>query len=169
MKRLSWWIIASIGALLVVGAQDFTGVIPKGRDLPKIAIPDFRGAGDAQNFMGVFNQTLGAEVESSGQLKLISKSMMPAFTPQQPSDFVQPPPPQPDNPRKRGGQAMAVPQSGGGHWISDWSSPPASSTTWHSDMPPSRTAFLCYAAGCTMSANPIPPPRRCSAKRTSGM
>ena len=127
MKKLFWWIIASIGALVALAAQDFSGVIPKGRDLPKIAIPDFRGSGDAQKFMGVFNQALAAEVESCGQLKLISKSMMPAFTPQQPTDFVQPPPPEPDNPRKRGGQAMAVPQSGGGHWIKDWASPPASS------------------------------------------
>lgn len=128
MKRSLCLVIASIAALLVLTAQQNKdiSVTITGGTRPKIAIPDFRGAGDAQKFMAAFNETLSADVESSGQLKLISKSMMPAFTPQQPSDFVQPPPPQPDNPRKRGGQAMSQPQSGGGHWISDWASPPAS-------------------------------------------
>src|ERR1035438_3843226 len=108
MKRYLCLVIASIGALLVLAAQqnkDITVTITGG-NRPKIAIPDFRGAGDAQKFMAAFNQTLSEDVKSSGQLIMISKSMMPAFTPQQPSDFVQPPPPHPENPRKRGGQAM---------------------------------------------------------------
>ncbi len=129
MKKSLWLLIPSMGALLVLAAQqnkDFSTIITKNQGLPKIAIPDFRGAGDAQKFMAAFNQTLSEDVKSSGQLTLISKSMMPAFTPQQPSDFVQPPPPQPENPRRRGGQAISVPQNGGGHWLSDWSGPPAS-------------------------------------------
>jgi TolB protein len=129
MKKLLWLTIASIGTLLVLTAQqqpDFRGVIPKDTTLPKIAIPDFRGAGDAQKFMAVFNQTLSDDVKGSGQLILISKSMMPSFTPQQPSDFVQPPPPQPQPVRKRGPQPPPQPTSGGGHWLADWASPPAS-------------------------------------------
>lgn len=126
MKQTLWLMAAAIAALLVVSAQqntDFRGTITNG-ERPKIAIPDFRGSGDAQKFMAAFNQTLFDDVQSSGQLKMVSKSMLPSFTPQQPSDFVTPPPPQPDNPRKRGGQAMSQPTSGGGKWISDWASPP---------------------------------------------
>ncbi|HWC95445.1 MAG TPA: hypothetical protein VG456_01815 [Candidatus Sulfopaludibacter sp.] len=126
MKKTLWLIVPSIGALLALAAQqnkDFTTTISKQGGLPKIAIPDFRGAGDAQKFMAVFNQTLAADVESSGQLKLISKSMMPSFTPQQPSDFVTPPPAQPVNPRRR--NEPPPPTSGGGHWISDWAGPPS--------------------------------------------
>ncbi len=129
MKKLLCLFVVPVGALLVLTAQqnkDFVGVVNKNQDLPKIAIPDFRGAGDSQKFMSAFNQTLAADVESSGLLKLISKSMMPAFTPQQPTDFVTPPAAQPDNSRKRGGQAISQPQSGGGRWIVDWGSPPAS-------------------------------------------
>jgi len=33
---------------------------------PAMAIPDFRGTGDAQNYMGAFNQTLWADVEGAG-------------------------------------------------------------------------------------------------------
>ncbi len=129
MKQFSWLLVLPVGALLVLTAQqnrDFTGIINKNQELPKIAIPDFRGAGDAQKFMAVFNQTLAADVEGSGQVKLISRSMMPPFVPQQPSDFVQPPPAPVESPNRRGGQAISVPQTGGGRWIRDWSSPPAS-------------------------------------------
>ncbi|SPE32343.1 exported hypothetical protein [Candidatus Sulfopaludibacter sp. SbA3] len=104
MKKSFWLVIAWIGISLVLTAQqppDFRGVIPKDVSLPKIAIPDFRGAGDAQKFMAAFNQTLSGDIAGSGQLTMISKSMMPGFIAQQPSDFVQPPPPQPENPRKR--------------------------------------------------------------------
>lgn len=129
MKKISWLLILPVGTLLLLAAQqqntDFRGTINKNQELPKIAIPDFRGAGDAQKFMGVFNQTLSADIEGSGQVRLVSKSVMPVFVPQQPSDFITPPAPEPE-PRRRGGQAIVTPQSGGGHWIKDWSSPPAS-------------------------------------------
>jgi TolB protein len=132
MKKLLWLIVPASVVLAVLAAQqrpaDITGNISKLQELPKIAIPDFRGAGDAQKFMAAFNETLAADVKASGQLKLISKSMMPVFIPQQPSDFVTPAPVQQETaPRKRGRPAPPPqPTNGGGHWIADWSTPPSS-------------------------------------------
>jgi TolB protein len=73
----------------------------KGGEKPSIAVPDFRGSGDAQNFMGVFNSTLFNDLQTSGQLKMIPKTLYPVQVPQQPSDF------------RQGGPSMA-----------DWSGPP---------------------------------------------
>jgi len=131
MKKILWLIVPVSAALMVLAAQqrgDININISKTGELPKIAIPDFRGAGDAQKFMAAFNETLSKDVGASGQLKLVSKSMMPVFTPQQPSDFVTPAPVQPEPaPRKRGRPAPPPqPTNGGGHWIADWSSPPLS-------------------------------------------
>ena len=77
-----------------------------------IAIPDFRGAGQAQAFMGAFNETLDREIDNSGLFKMVPKSLMPLEIPQQPSDF-----------------RLAAPgQRDGGHFLEDWSGPPASAT-----------------------------------------
>jgi len=130
MKKLLWLIVPASAALMVLAAQqrgDININISKTGELPRIAIPDFRGAGDAQKFMAAFNETLAADVAASGQLKLVSKSMMPVFTPQQPSDFVTPAPVQQAPAPKRGRPAPPPqPTNGGGHWIADWSSPPLS-------------------------------------------
>jgi TolB protein len=64
-------------------------------------------------------------VNSSALYKMIPKTSYPTFTPQQPSDFVQPPPPAPEPARrKKGGQGIETPTSGGGRWMQDWASPP---------------------------------------------
>lgn len=122
MKRFVCLAIAAAGALAVLTAQvDFRGKITNG-EKPTIAIPVFQGSGNAQNFMGAFNQTLRADVDSAGLFKITPTTMMPQFTPQQPSDFVTPPPVS-ENPRpKRGDLAPAT--SGGGRWLQDWSGPP---------------------------------------------
>ncbi len=122
MKRFVCLAIATAGALAVLTAQvDFRGKITNG-EKPTIAIPVFQGSGNAQNFMGAFNQTLRADVDSAGLFKITPTTMMPQFTPQQPSDFVTPPPVS-ENPRpKRGDLAPAT--SGGGRWLQDWSGPP---------------------------------------------
>ena len=73
----------------------------EGGEKPTIAVPDFRGSGDAQKFMGVFNSTLFNDLQSSGQLKMIPKTLYPVQVPQQPPDF------------RQGGPAFA-----------DWSGPP---------------------------------------------
>jgi TolB protein len=62
----------------------------QGGQKPAIAIPDFRGSGDAQNFMGVFNRDLVADVESAGLKMVVQDRSLPTFVPQQPSDFQQP-------------------------------------------------------------------------------
>src|SRR5579872_3638604 len=117
--------IAAAGAVTILCAQvDFRGHV-SGTAEPAIAIPALRGSGAAQNFMGVFNQTLRTDVDSAGIFKMVATTSMPLFTPQQPSDFVTPPPaPEPSRRPKRGEIARAP--DGGGHWLQDWSGPPTS-------------------------------------------
>src|SRR6267154_2008 len=94
MKKLVWFVVAvAAGSLLFLQAQDFGGVIEKLKGkVPAIAIPDLRGSGEAQNVMAAFNQTLWSDVQSSGVVKLVPKTMYPLTVPQQPSDFTQPTP-----------------------------------------------------------------------------
>ena len=56
---------------------DISGIIKEGQK-PAIAVPDFRGAGDAQKFMNTFNQTLWDELDGAGVLKLVGKSLLSA-------------------------------------------------------------------------------------------
>jgi TolB protein len=76
-----------------------------GGSRPAIAIPDFRGSGEAQKQMVVFNTTLTREIENAGVFKVVARSMMPKNNPQVPKDV---------NESSRG-TGMA---------LSDWSSPP---------------------------------------------
>src|ERR1039457_2724667 len=124
MRRLVWLAIALMGTWLVVMAQDVIITLQQG-ERPAMAIPDFRGTGDAQNYMGAFNQTLWADVEGAGLFKMVAKTMYPTGVPQQPSDFREPPPIV-ERPPARGRQQISQPQTGGGWWMSDWSGPPAS-------------------------------------------
>jgi TolB protein len=97
-------------AMMVSGfaQQPANQVVIRGGGIPVIAIPDFRGAGDAQRSMSTFNQTLWNEIQQSGQFKMVGKAMYPLQTPQQPSDFRAPSP----NGAKNG------------PWLTDWSGPP---------------------------------------------
>jgi TolB protein len=123
MKKLICFALASAGALFVLAAQDARIIVDRTQgQIPVIAIPDFRGSGDAQKFMGAFNETLYNDVNGSGLLKIVPKTSLPLFVPQQPSDFQQPAPP-PAAPRGRSPQ-MTQAASGGGRWMQDWSSPP---------------------------------------------
>jgi len=122
MKRLVCLFAAASTGLLLLMAQDIK-IILKGEARPAIAIPDFRGSGAAQNWMGAFNQTLSTDVSSSVVVKMVPKTLYPANAPQQPTDFRQPPPVA-DTPRGRKGTEIVTPQSGGGLWMSDWSGPP---------------------------------------------
>jgi TolB protein len=101
MKRII--VISSflLGIALVVGAQQINTTVVKTGEKPTIAVPDFRGSGDAQPLMTVFNTTLFSELSGSGQLKMIPKTLYPTNVPQQPSDFRQ-----------------------GGPSFADWSGPP---------------------------------------------
>jgi len=110
MKKLLWLTFMLAVFILILAGQDFSGTIGKDRQ-PHIAIPDFRGSGDAQKFMAVFNQTLWNDVNSSGLLRMVPKTSDPLNVPQQPSDF----------------SATSTPgQNLGGRAMSDWSGPPAS-------------------------------------------
>jgi TolB protein len=99
--------IAGLG--LVIRAQDVVLKIIGG-EKPTIAITDFRGAGDAAQYMNAFNQTLYNDIDDSGLFKMAAKSMFPIQSPQQPSDFQAP-----------AGAARRGP------WLTDWSAPPVSS------------------------------------------
>ena len=107
-KQILFVAFAIIGPLC--RAQDARIDIIK-RDKPSIAIPDFRGAGDAAKYMSVFNQTLFSDIQDSGLFAMASKSLYPLVVPQQPSDFQQP---GPNSPARRP------------PWLTDWSSPPVS-------------------------------------------
>jgi TolB protein len=122
------WLLcpAMIGCAILAAQQQPTvnigNISKEGR--PTIAVPDFRGAGEAQALMPAFNQTLWADISGGVVLKTIPKTMYPTTIPQQPSDFTQPTAP-PVAGRGRGNQPVAAP-SGGGRWLVDWSSPPVS-------------------------------------------
>src|ERR1035437_4626605 len=124
MRRIVWLGIAFAGGVLVLVAQD-ARIVLRGDARPAMAIPDLRGSGDAQNFMGAFNQTLWGDVDGAGLFKMVAKTMYPTTVPQQPSDFRQPPAVA-EMPPARGRRQIAQPQTGGGLWMPDWSGPPVS-------------------------------------------
>ena len=106
MKRNILLTILLVGASASVYAQGAGGIVStigKSGEKPTIAVPDFRGSGDAQKFMSVFNSTLFNDLSGSGQLKMIPKTLYPVQVPQQPGDFRQ-----------------------GGPSFADWSGPPPS-------------------------------------------
>jgi TolB protein len=100
-------IVLGISGIMSAQERDVLGDISKHVEPPKIAVPDFRGAGDAQRFMTVFNTTLFNELQNSGQVKMVAKTLYPLRVPQQPSDFRTP-----------------VNGSSQGPWLTDWSGPP---------------------------------------------
>jgi TolB protein len=124
--RPAWLVFpAVLSAALLLFAQDKIIVpdISGTGGKPAIAVPDLRGAGEAQAFMPAFNQTLWADLSGGAVFKMVPKTMYPTTIPQQPTDFTQPVPAAP--PRGRGNQPVAAP-SGGGRWLTDWSGPPVS-------------------------------------------
>jgi TolB protein len=123
MKKLTGILCLTAAALFVVQAQN-TRIVIVGGGKPRIAVPDFRGSGDAQKFMGAFNQTLWGDLETSGLFDMAPKTSMPLFVPQQPPDFQQPPAPGSAPAPRKGQRPVEVPTSGGGRWMQDWSNPP---------------------------------------------
>jgi TolB protein len=105
MKR-TIFLLSTIFIATVSFAQ-INGDLSKRGGKATIAVPDFRGAGDAQNLMNTFNGTLWTELQNSGQLKMIPKTTYPLTVPQQPGDFRPP-----------------VNGRSAGPWLSDWSGPP---------------------------------------------
>lgn len=109
--------LIAAGALFLPG-QEIKDRITRGLEQPVIAVPDFRGAGDAQRVMDAFNQTLWTELAGSGVLKMAPKRMYPLEVPQQPQDFK---PPTMSAPLRRGEPPKPVRN---GPWLTDWSGPP---------------------------------------------
>jgi TolB protein len=99
-------------ALAIALAAPQTVIKIVGGEKPTLAVPDFRGSGGAQQFMATFNSTLWNELQNSGQLKMIPKTVYPLSVPQQPTDFKPP-----VNGRSQG------------PWLTDWSGPPVSANT----------------------------------------
>jgi TolB protein len=83
----------------------------RGGTLPTLAIPDFRGTGEAAPWMTLFNQTVLDEILNAAVVKLSPKSFYPTRPPQQPQDFRQP---------------ATANASAQGLWFTDWSQPPVS-------------------------------------------
>jgi TolB protein len=113
MKKTTWFTLTFavlFGIIAFVWAQEGSVVIKiVGSQRPAIAVPDLRGSGAAQNFMGAFNETLFSDLQNSGLFDMRPKGMYPLQVPQRPEEFRQPP---------RPGASL------GGMALSDWSSPP---------------------------------------------
>jgi TolB protein len=122
MTKLFGVLAVTVAAWALLWAQDYNGTIVDS-SRPVIAIPDLRGTGDAQTLMGGFNSTLQGDLSGSGLLKVAPRTSYPTFIPQQPSDFVEPPPIS-ETPRTRRRDDLVRPSTGGGRWITDWSAPP---------------------------------------------
>jgi TolB protein len=122
MNKTALFLIAGLVLLvLALSAQDPITIKIIGGQKPVIAIPDFRGSGEAQQFMNTFNEVLFRDVETSGMFKMAAKSMFPVEVPQRPQDFR--PPAAPAQPPRRGQTPQPVRQ---GPWLTDWSGPPVS-------------------------------------------
>src|SRR5215469_17403962 len=122
MRKIISFSLVAVAGLVALMAQDVKIKIT-GEARPAIAIPDFRGTGEAQAWMGAFNETLWGDVSASPNVKLVPKTMYPATVPQQPSDFREPAA-APQTPRGRKSAEIVTPQTGGGLWMTDWSGPP---------------------------------------------
>lgn len=124
-KRIFLPLLALAGALFVWAQGDsivikIIGAGGKG----SIAIPDFRGSGDAQRVMGTFNETLWGEVEQSGLFRMVPRTSYPLAVPQQPTDFKPPA----DAPATTRRGAPPTPAQAKGLWLTDWSGPPVNAT-----------------------------------------
>ena len=121
MKMKPAWIgIGVAAASLILAAQqsDVIIKIEKG-ERASIAVPDFRGSGDAQQYMSAFNQTLWNDLESAGIFKMVPKSLYWLRVPQTPQDLQKTP-----QPAARGGRLSSSRPTAEGLWLSDWSGPP---------------------------------------------
>ena len=124
MKHTKFLLGTCAALVAVVAAAQVTvkGLIEGAGGKGAIAIPDFRGSGEAQNLMGTFNSTLWSEIEQSGLFRMVPKTMYPLNVPQQPQDFKVAEPPAP----VRRGRPPAAPTVPKGMTLQDWSGPPVS-------------------------------------------
>jgi TolB protein len=102
-------------ALAASGQQSDMTIKIMGGTTRSIAIPDFRGGGEAAALMDVFNSTLWNEVQNAGVLKMSPKSFYPLDPPQRPQDLRTPGPP------RRG---ATEPDGCNGRCLPDWAGKP---------------------------------------------
>jgi TolB protein len=129
MKKVLFLVLSLAAVLFVLSAQqgsDRTQLFLGGQVSRTVALPDLSGSAETQRFMGAFNETLWSDVHGSGIFELVAKTMLPKYTPQQPSDFQTPPPQQQQTGSRKTRSELVAPQNGGGHWLTDWSGPPPS-------------------------------------------
>jgi TolB protein len=115
--RLIASILLIFGCSTLLCAQQgpaFKGVIQANGQKPAIAIPDFRASGAASQYIAAFNSTVRSDIENSGALTFVAKSMYPSQVPQQPSDLIAGAAPS---------QQTGSPQ---GKRLADWGTPPIS-------------------------------------------
>lgn len=128
MKPKQFAIFSALAALLAVGANllvgqqqgEITGII-RGGEVPHIAITDMRGTGESQPLMATFNETLWNDVEESGALEMVAKSVYPLEVPQRPEDFR---PPAVETVPGEDGKGPLTRTVRRGPWLTDWSGPP---------------------------------------------
>lgn len=80
-------LLTAASATWALLAQTITTTITGSGKKAVLAVPDFRGAGEAQALMATFNATLYKDLETCGQFDLRAKTMYPAGYPQQPLDL----------------------------------------------------------------------------------
>jgi TolB protein len=98
----------ALAAVLLAQETDILIKLTSG-ERPTIAVPDLRGAGEAQAFMTAFNQALFSDLQDSGLFRMAPKSVYPLQIPQRPQDFRPP---------------ATASASSGGLWLTDWQGPP---------------------------------------------
>lgn len=125
MKTKALLLCVSLIALTALIAQDRIVIElfgPGGKGA--IAVPDFRGSGEAQPFMTLFNQTLWDELNGSGLFRMVPKTSYPLNVPQRPEDWLpentRPIAPRPGARSTDAGKAAAEL----GRRLQDWSGPP---------------------------------------------
>lgn len=112
MKRFYLFALlaAVLAAAIPVSAQVNLGTITGG-EKGALAVPDFRGSGEAQPLMGTFNSVLWTTLNESGIFRMVPKTSYPLAVPQRPQDFNAAP--------ATGAARPAV-----GLALQDWSGPP---------------------------------------------
>ncbi|MCX6625344.1 MAG: hypothetical protein NTY38_30650, partial [Acidobacteria bacterium] len=115
-KTLLIGILGASAGLVALVAQEPTIIRIVGGEKAAIAVPDLRGSGEAQSFMGAFNQTLWDDLSGSGIFRMAPKTVYPMTIPARPQDLRPTPVPPP---ARRGQTATSVIPPCGGVCLSD--------------------------------------------------
>ena len=129
MTKKTLFVLGLTVAAIIAFAQNSILIeITKQGGKGAIAIPEFRGTGEAQAHMAAFNQTLWSEVEQSGLFRMAPRTSYPLQVPQRPQDIRggQAPAAAPTTPPRRGTAPPPAAVQPTGMYLSDWAGPPVS-------------------------------------------